>query len=135
MKITENKLNSLLVVTFFAMFFTTGMGYSQNNTQNDQQIDKLQRFIELDLDNDGYITKSEFQSSSFDTYDNDQNGKLSRSEYREMKQSINQAQCNYNGNSSTQSNRDAKGKRNCPYGNQNGKWKNCGKQKTKGIGK
>ena len=88
-KIIKNRLNGLLVLPFILMFLSTGIINSQNTVQNEQQrINKTQRFIDKDTKNDGFISENEFQFSSFDQFDIDQNGKLSRNEYRKINRSI-----------------------------------------------
>jgi len=88
-KIIKNRLNGILVVPFIVMFFSTGIINSQNTVQNEQQrINKTQRFIDRDTNKDGFITENEFQFSSFNQFDIDQNGKLSRKEYRKINRSF-----------------------------------------------
>ncbi|HKK11322.1 MAG TPA: EF-hand domain-containing protein [Flavobacteriaceae bacterium] len=140
MKKAENKLSNLWVVTLCAMFFTTMAMNAQNSVQNEnKQINKAQRFIDLDANTDGFISKSEFQFSSFDKFDVDENGKLSRNEFRAMKHSIIRTQ-NNNGMGITPNrqdrngnvepgNRQGNGTGVCPYGNRSAKKKNCIKLK------
>jgi len=88
-KIIKNRLNGILVVPFIVMFFSTGIINSQNTVQNEQQrINKTQRFIDRDTNKDGFITENEFQFSSFNQFDIDKNGKISRKEYRKINRSI-----------------------------------------------
>ena len=141
MKIIENKLGSLLAATFVAMFFSTGMN-SQNNAQNkNQQANKVQRFVDLDVNKDGSISKTEFQFEAFDKFDTDQNGVLSRNEYREVNRS--NANCQGNGSnkangqnknkSANQGKMQGKGSGTCPNGGKNfAKMKNC---KPRKLGK
>ena len=135
MKIIENKLGSLLATTLVMMLFTIGVN-SQNNVQNEQQqTNKVQRFVDMDTNNDGSISKTEFQFEGFDEFDTDQNGVLSRSEYREYNRSTMRNQ----GNGQNKNNNAKKGKGlgngsgTCPKGGKN--FAKMKKTKPKGLGK
>lgn len=134
MKKIEFKLSRLFQATIVVMLFSTFALNAQNNDQNqDQQINNEQRFKSLDVDSDGFISKTEFQFSSFDKFDLDQNGKLSRNEFRDMKSSILNGQCNgQKGNSASKQNRKGNGSGVCPNGNQGCKKNSCTGKKRRG---
>lgn len=108
---------------------------SQNDIQKEQtQITIEQRFYDLDTDKDGYISKAEFNFDSFEKYDLDQDGNLTRNEFREMKHSIFEDQCKARQGKANAHQKRQGNKGDCPYGNQTGKNKNCPKQKRPGNG-
>ena len=134
MKTPENKLISLFMAAFIVMFFSIAVN-SQNDVQNGQeQTNKVQRFVDMDINKDGSISKTEFQSDVFDEFDTDQNGVLSRNEYRAINRSTKKNQANGQRNmNSNKGKKQGKGLGTCPNGRkQFAKKKNC---KPKQIGK
>lgn len=140
MKIIENKFGTLLLAGFAMVFFSNSAN-AQNEVQKEQQqTNKVQRFVDVDTNRDGLISKAEFQSDAFDKFDADQNGVLSRSEYREINRSIVRAQGNISNqgnrqnknNNAKKGNGQGKGLGTCPNGGKKFAKKNC---KPKGKGK
>lgn len=79
----NNSLYSVLLVPLVAMFFSTGTMNAQNGVQNNQQrLNKTQKFYDVDVNRDGFVDETEYQFGSLDEFDTDKDKKLSRIEYR-----------------------------------------------------
>lgn len=132
MKNVNNRSYSLLLVPFIAMFSSIGVINAQNRVQNRQQgISNTQRFIDVDANSDGFIGQDEYKFGSFNEFDTDQDGKLSRIEYQRKNRSTKR---NSTGNSVSGRNR---GKGNCQVtqrGNGMGQRMDQGKGQKRGTG-
>lgn len=132
MKNAINKsVYSVLLVPLIAMFSIIGTTNAQNTIKSNQHsTNKVQRFIDVDTNNDGFISQDEYQLGSFNEFDTDKDGKLSRNEYRNKNRDLNR---NIVGNGRTSNNKgkgnngqtqrgNGKGKKNstdvCPFNDQ-----------------
>jgi len=72
-----------LLILGFALFFSMGTAAAQAR----QQAGDCTRFIQCDLNGDGFIAQNEFRQGSFADFDENGDGQLSRQEYRNMNKS------------------------------------------------
>ncbi|MGB5435798.1 MAG: hypothetical protein WBM98_07905 [Maribacter sp.] len=136
--VINNSTYSVLLVPLIAMFSIIGTINAQNTIQNKQQsTNTVQRFIDVDTNNDGFISQDEYQFGPFNEFDTDKDGRLSRNEYRDKNRALNRNIVgngkaginNGKGNGQTQRGNgkgqrigQGNGQKNgtgvCPYGNQ-----------------
>lgn len=129
-KVINNRSHNLILVSFIVLFLSIGTIYAQNQNKR-QRTNKAQRFIDVDINRDSYISQDEYQFGSFNEFDTDQDGKLSRIEYQKKNRRTNR---NSTGKVISGNN---KGKGNCQVtqrGNGRGRRINQGNGQKKGTG-
>jgi len=130
--VINNRSYSLLLVLFIAMFSSIGAINAQNRVQSKQQrINITQRFIDIDTNRDGFIGQDEYKFGTFNEFDTDQDGKLSRIEYQKKNRST---KINRTGNSLSGRNRGKGNGKVTQRGNGKGQRMNQGNCQKNGTG-
>lgn len=91
-KLINNTWTKWLLIPVLTLFFLSPAAFGQEEVENEQRINKTQRFTDLDTNGDGFINANEYKFRDSGKYDTNLDGKLSRNEYTAMNRELNRNQ-------------------------------------------